>query len=161
MGQGQSGVKRLDGLTVGDVNEVNLILLQDGVRAYKDDAGRQKGFSRAGNHNRVIFYSNTRIGSIVDYLKVLLVVTVFFGRRTFQDENSQFPKYASAPLTFWIFLNSFNSPSLAYWVTRAIELSAILTTSSVFKLASILDPTPVTTTAPLLPSPTINTAKFH
>jgi hypothetical protein len=154
-------VQRLDGSTVGDVNEINLILLQDGVRAYEDDAGRQKGFSRAGNHSRVIFYSNTGIGNIVDYLKVLLVHTVFLRQGTFQDENSQIPKDADAPLTFLVFLNSFNSPSFDYWVTRTIELPAIFTTSSVFKLASILDPTPVTTTAPLLPSPTINTAKFH
>ena len=77
------GVQRLDGLTVRDVNEKNLILLQDWVRAYKDDAGRQKGLIRAGNHSRAIFNSNARIGDIVDYCKVLLVQTVFLGERAF------------------------------------------------------------------------------
>ena len=106
----RSGVQRLDGSTVGDVNEINLILLQDGIRAHKDDTGRQKGFGRASNHSRVIFYSNTRIGNIVDYFKVLLIHTVFLRQRTFQDENSQFAEDADTPLTFWVFLTSFNPP---------------------------------------------------
>lgn len=118
MGQGQSGVKGLDGLTVGDVNEVNLILLQDGVRAYKDDAGRQKGFRGAGYHSRAIFNSNARIGNIVDYLKVLLVHTCFLWQRTFQDENSQFAEDVDTPLTFWVFINSFTPPSFKYPVTK-------------------------------------------
>ena len=118
MGQGQSGVKGLEVATVGDVNEVNLILLQDGVRAYKDDAGRQNGFRGAGYHTRAVFNSNARIGNIVDYLKVLLVHTCLLWQRTFQDENSQFAEDVDTPLTFWVFINSFTPPSFKYPVTK-------------------------------------------
>ena len=152
MGQGQSG---LEGVTVGDVNEVDLILFQDGVRAHKDDAGRQKSFRGAGYHSRAIFNSNARIGNIVDYLKVLLVHTGFLWQRAFQDENSDLAEDGDTALTFWVFINSFTPPSFEYSVRRTFELPAIFTASSVFKLASI------TTTTPLFPSPRISTAKLH
>ena len=161
MGQGQSGVKGLDGATVGDVNEVNLILLQNGVRTHKNDARRQKSFRGTGDHSRAILNSNALIGNIVDYLKVLLVHTGFLWQGTFQDENSHFAEDVDAPLTFWVFINSFTPPSFSYSVKRTFEIPAIFTTSSVFKLASILNPASVTTTAPLFPSPTIGTAKLH
>jgi len=161
MGQGQSGVKGLDGLAVGEVNEVNLILLQDGIRAYKDDVGRQKGFRGAGYHSRAIFNSKARIGNIMDYLEVLLVHTGFLWQRTFQDENSQFAEDGNTPLTFWIFINSFTPLSFDHSVTRTIELPAIFTSSSVFKFASIFNPASITTTTPLFPSPPISTAKLH
>jgi hypothetical protein len=87
MGQGQSG---LDGSSVGDVNEVNLVLLQDGIRAYKNGAGRQNIFRGTGYYSRAILNSGARIGNIVDYLKVLLAHTRFLWKRAFQDENSHF-----------------------------------------------------------------------
>ena len=161
MGQGQSGVRGLDCLTVGDVNEVNLILLQNGVRAHKDDAGRHKSFRGAGYHSRAIFSSGAWIGNIVDYLKVLLIHTGFLWQRTFQNENSQFAEDVDAQLTFWVFINSFTPPSFDYSVARTLELPAIFTTSSVFKLASILSPASITTTTPLFPSPTLSTEKLH
>jgi len=151
----------LDGLTVGDVNEVNLILLQNGVRAHKNDAGRQKSFRGAGYHSRAICSSGARIGNIMDYFKVLLVRTGFLWQRTFQDENSHFAEDADTSLTFWIFINSLTPASLDYSVTRTFELPVIFTTSSVFKVASILNPASITTTTPLFYSPTISTAKLH
>jgi hypothetical protein len=95
----------LEGVTVGDVDEVNLILLQDGVRAYEDDAGRQKIFRGTGYHSRAVLNSGARIGNIVDYLKVVLVHTTFLWKRAFQDENSHLAEDGDTPLTFWLFID--------------------------------------------------------
>jgi hypothetical protein len=105
-------------VTVGDVDEVNLILLQDGVRAYEDDAGREKIFRRTGYHSRTILNSGTRIGYRVDYLKVVLIHTTFLWKRAFQDENSHFAEDGDTPLTFWFFIDYFTQPSFNSLVTR-------------------------------------------
>jgi len=101
----------LEGVAVGDVDEVNLILLQDGVLAYKDDAGREKIFRGTGNHSRAILYSGARISNIVDYLKVMFVHTNFLRKGAFQDENSHFAEDGETPLTFWLFIGYFTPPS--------------------------------------------------
>jgi hypothetical protein len=110
----------LDGVTVGDVDEVNLILLQNGVRAYEDDAGRQKIFRGTGYHSRAILNSGARIGYIVDYLKVVFVHTGFLWKRALQDENSHFAEDGDTPLTFWLFIDYFTQPSFDSPVTRTL-----------------------------------------
>lgn len=78
----------LNGLTVCNINVVNLIIIHDGIRANKDDAGRQKIIGGTGYYSRAIFHSGARIGSIMDYLMVLLVHTAFLWKGAFQNENS-------------------------------------------------------------------------
>ena len=76
-------ISGLDGGTFSDVDEVNVIIFQNGVRAYENDAGREKIFRGTSHHSRVILNSGARIGYIVDYLKVVLVKTGFFWKGAF------------------------------------------------------------------------------
>lgn len=100
----------LDGLTISNIDVVDLITFQDGIRAYKDDAGREKIIRAAGNYSRPIFSSGAGIGNIVDDLIILLVHTAFLWKRAFQNENSQFAEGGNTPLAFWVFVNTFAPP---------------------------------------------------
>ena len=77
----------LDGLTIRNIDVVDLITFQDGVRAYKDDTGRDKIIRAAGHYSRPIFNSGAGIANIVYELVVLLVYTAFLWKRAFQNEN--------------------------------------------------------------------------
>ncbi len=70
----------------------------------------------------------------MDHLEVLLVPTDFLGQRTFQDKNLHFAEDGDAPLTNWVFSNSFTLLFVDFCEMRTVKFSAIFTRSSVFKL---------------------------
>jgi hypothetical protein len=100
----------LDGLTITHIDVIDMITFQDGIRAYKDDAGREKIITAASHYSRPIFSSGARIGNVVDDLVVLLVHTAFLWERAFQNDNSQFAEGGNTPLAFWVFVNTFAPP---------------------------------------------------
>ena len=111
-------ISRLNGGTFSDVDEVNLIIFQNGVRAYENDAGREKIFRGTSHHSRAILNSGARVGYIVDYLKVALIETGFFWKGAFQDKNSHFSEDGGTALTFWLFIDYLTHLSFDSLVTR-------------------------------------------
>jgi hypothetical protein len=97
----------------------------------------------------------------MDYLEVVLVGTGWLGKRALQDEHYHGAEGSDTPLTFWFFIDYFTRPSFDSSVQRIFHPPAIFTTSSLSRLASILEPASLVTAAALVQSPTLSFRKLH